>query len=107
MTDRDGSFYLEPDVYLFTKFTLVRGEMVAFIAQLEIYRDGRWYSIVRYDTVHGEAHIDYLDPGGKEYDKVWLGVRAPYNKLYAAITAALRAEYQKHIVRWERQRGRR
>ncbi|MGC4105686.1 MAG: hypothetical protein QM753_04920 [Thermomicrobiales bacterium] len=107
MAERDGSFFLEPDVYLFTTFVIVRGEMTEFVAQVEVHRDGVWHPIIRYDTAHGEAHIDYINPGGRTYDKVWLGEKAPCNKLYAAITTELRTEYRTHLARWHRQRRRR
>jgi len=106
VSERDASFYLEPDVYLFTTFVIEHGVITGFVAQLEVYREGGWHPVIRYDTAHGEAHIDYLNPGGRTYDKVWLGEKAPYNRLYAAITATLRAEYRTHIARWHRQRRR-
>jgi hypothetical protein len=34
---------------------------------------------VRYDNAHEEAHIDYIDPQGVTYDKVWLNLRKPFN----------------------------
>jgi hypothetical protein len=107
MVERDSSSFLEPDVYLFGQFVIERGKMTAFVLQLEVYEDDVWYPIIRYDTSHGEAHIDYINPGGREYHKVWLGVNAPFDDIYITALEDIKLSYRAHIARWHRQKGRR
>lgn len=49
-----------------------RGRIVEFSLQLEIDIEGEWRPVVRYDTVHGSAHIDRFSLRG-EPRKEWLG----------------------------------
>jgi len=41
----------------------VKGKLSAFAVQLEVFVNGRWQVVIRYDSAHGFAHIDryYLD----------------------------------------------
>lgn len=43
----------------------LKGKIISFRVQLEVYYKGRWYPVIRYDTAHGFAHRDYLRPDGK------------------------------------------
>lgn len=40
-----------------------KGKVTAFTIQLEVFVDGRWHEVIRYDSAHGFAHMDryYLD----------------------------------------------
>ncbi|MGB3330796.1 MAG: hypothetical protein WBA46_17670 [Thermomicrobiales bacterium] len=107
MAERDASLYLEDDIFLLALFTIEHGEMTGFVLQLEIYDEMRWHPVIRYDSTHGEAHIDYIDPRGREYNKIWLGVRAPFDTIYRAIHTELKSTYRAHAARWNRQKGRR
>ena len=62
--------------------TDARGCVILFMLQLEILIDDDWEPVVRYDNAHGEAHIDYLNPRGVTYEKVWLDLREPYNDAF-------------------------
>jgi hypothetical protein len=46
-----------------------KGKVVEFLVQLELYVDGAWKPIVRYDNSHDFAHRDLIDPEGKEIEK--------------------------------------
>jgi len=50
-----------------------KGRVTGFVVQYEILFEGSWLPIVRYDTSHGYAHKDLINPdGGKE--KIFMGV---------------------------------
>ena len=49
-----------------------RGQVTDFTLQLEIFVDGRWWPVVRYDTAHGQPHRDTLDWEGRVVEKFWL-----------------------------------
>ena len=40
-----------------------KGKIAVFVVQLEIFDEGQWKVVIRYDSAHGFAHIDryYLD----------------------------------------------
>lgn len=42
-----------------------KGRIVYFRVQYETMIEGKWYPVVRYDTVHGFAHRDLIDIKGK------------------------------------------
>lgn len=39
--------------------------IIEFVVQYELFVEGKWYPVVRYDTAHGFAHKDVLTFGGK------------------------------------------
>jgi hypothetical protein len=49
----------------------VRGKVVAFTVQLEIWLESAWLPIVRYDAAHGFAHRDiYETPRRKRKERI-------------------------------------
>jgi len=40
-----------------------KGRVTGFVVQLELFVNDKWRAVIRYDSVHGFAHIDryYLD----------------------------------------------
>ena len=43
----------------------IRQQVLEFVVQLEIFTEGRWMPVVRYDTAHGFAHRDTFHGDGK------------------------------------------
>lgn len=52
--------------------------VINFTVQYEIYWDGRWMPVVRFDGWHGQPHRDTLDVDGNVIHKDW------YTLTYAA-----------------------
>lgn len=52
-----------------TEKDMVKG----FVVQYETLFEGKWLPVVRYDTAHGYAHKDLLNPDGTK-EKIFLGV---------------------------------
>jgi hypothetical protein len=50
-------------------------KIIDFLVQYEALTDGKWVPVVRYDTAHGYAHKDILNPDGSK-QKVILGEHA-------------------------------
>lgn len=44
----------------------VKGEIISFVVQLEIFVKNRWFPITRYDTVHGYAHKHLFRYSGEQ-----------------------------------------
>lgn len=38
----------------------IKNKIVEFVVQLEVYFNGKWRSVIRYDTSHGFAHRDII-----------------------------------------------
>ncbi|MGI8482673.1 MAG: DUF7718 family protein [Thermomicrobiales bacterium] len=54
-------------------------DVTSLTVQYETWIDGEWVAVVRYDTAHGQAHIDFLDHDGNKIDKTELGFFFPFN----------------------------
>ena len=50
-----------------------KGKVTGFVVQYEIFFEGKWMPVVRYDTAHGYAHKDLINPDGSK-EKIFIGV---------------------------------
>jgi hypothetical protein len=57
---------LSPGNRLRERFVKHKGKILEFIVQFEVWIEGKWQPVVRYDTAHGFAHRDELRPDGME-----------------------------------------
>ncbi len=46
-----------------------KGKISGFTVQLEVFVDGRWQVVIRYDSAHGFAHIDQYHLDGRKVKK--------------------------------------
>jgi hypothetical protein len=107
MPPRDWENYLDHENRIRARMTTdARGRVDLFMLQLEILIDDDWLPVVRYDNAHGEAHIDYIDPKGVTYEKVWLNLREPYNDAFNMAENELKRDYLAHRSRFINQRER-
>lgn len=44
-----------------------------FVIQYEIFFEGKWMPVVRYDTAHGYVHKDLINPDGSK-GKIFMGL---------------------------------
>ena len=51
---------------------VAKGKVVGFVVQYEMFHEGKWVPIVRYDTSHGYAHKDLINPDGSK-EKILMG----------------------------------
>ncbi len=42
-----------------------RGRVVAYAVQLEVFIEGKWHPVIRYDCAHGYAHVDRYNIHGE------------------------------------------
>lgn len=105
MPEYDAGNHLAPNVYLQNIFAIVRGDMIWFTLQLEVYDEGAWHPVLRCDTAHNEAHLDSINPQGETYHKQWLDARIPFNSTYTQLVNEFKTTYETHITRWYRQKG--
>src|SRR4030065_773190 len=50
-----------------------KGKVIEFVVQYETLFENKWVAIVRYDTAHGYAHKDLMNPDGSK-EKIFIGV---------------------------------
>jgi len=50
-----------------------KGKVLGFVAQYETRVKDKWMPVVRYDTAHGFAHKDLIDPDGSK-EKILIGM---------------------------------
>jgi len=102
---REYQIILEYGIAIRVRTNRLMNNIEHFTAQLEYYHEAqeKWLPVVRYDSAHGQAHIDYIDPSGREYDKVWIGLFEPFNQALNAAIDELRDDYPTHIARFKEQ----
>lgn len=49
-----------------------KGRVLGFVVQYETRVKNKWMPVVRYDTAHGFAHKDLIDPDGSK-EKILIG----------------------------------
>ena len=75
MGKREFTIYLDPGKRLNRyrhrhRHVWQQGNIVEFRIQYEALIEGKWHTIVRYDSAHGNPHKDTLHPNGSE-TKEW------------------------------------
>lgn len=60
-----------------------RGKVTGFVVQYEIFIEDKWVPIVRYDTAHGYARKDLMNPDSSK-EKIFMGT----SDLNEALTVA-------------------
>lgn len=48
----------------------VRGKIVRFVVQLEIYHRDKWWPVVRFDSAHGFSHTDRYNIKGEKRKEI-------------------------------------
>lgn len=77
-----------------------KGKIVEFAVQYETKIHGRWVSVIRYDTAHGFAHKDILNPDGT-CEKILLG-NISYNELLTQADRDINDNWQRYKDRYVR-----
>ena len=72
-------------------------KVTGFVVQYEIFIEDEWMPVVRYDTAHGYAHKDLMNPDGSK-EKIFMGT----SDLNEALTVA----DMDIIENWERYKER-
>ena len=72
--ERDQEFFqgLAPGNAVRYRFDTERGQVTGFTMQLECWIEEQWWPVARYDSAHGQPHLDLLDWAGAVVDKRWL-----------------------------------
>jgi hypothetical protein len=50
-----------------------KGKILEFVVQYEILFENKWMPVVRYDTAHGYAHKDLINPDSSK-EKIFMGL---------------------------------
>lgn len=76
----------------------VKGRVVRYTVQLEIFHEGNWVPVVRYDNAHGFCHRDTLHPNGSQ-DKIGVSV-GDVNQTFTYAIEELRANWELFRTRY-------
>lgn len=94
------NYIFDRDNILRIRFELDRGQVLAFVAQLEcLFEDSGWLPVVRYDTAHGFTHRDTMRPN-EETEKTEISVRSYKEGLNYAMDE-IKANWQAYRWRYE------
>ena len=91
LTDRDRKRHTH---------TIEKGKVVEFLVQYETLLEGRWVEVVRYDTSHGFAHKDLMNPDGGQ-EKIVLG-QADLNDALALADMDINENWERYRARYLR-----
>ena len=81
-----------------------RGQVVRFTVQYETTLAGRRVPVVRYDTAHGYAHRDRLNPRGEAVTKDALGLGVSLADTLAVAEQDVRQHWRRYRRDFEEQR---
>ena len=64
MHEEHYEYLIGAEARIRVRFSLQRGRVLEFVAQLEWLDGKKWNPVVRYDTAHGFPHCDRYNPVG-------------------------------------------
>ena len=99
MPEKSYDFFINDSVRCILRFITENGKVIGFVVRMQVYIDGKWCDIRRYDTAHGTPHIDVLNWRGKTIEKIWLS----YSTIGKAMTFAkedIKLNYKTYIKRF-------
>jgi hypothetical protein len=79
-------------------FHRIKNRVVRFVVQLEIFHQGSWVPVVRYDNAHGYCHRDTLHPDGSK-DKTSVAV-GDLNQTFTWAIEDLRENWEAQRTRY-------
>ena len=77
-----------------------KGEVKGFIVQFETKINDKWMPVVRYDTSHGFAHKDIINPDGSK-EKILLG-EVSYDELLTEADKDINENWEEYKKRYLR-----
>ena len=77
-----------------------KDKVTGFVVQYETLFKGKWVPIVRYDTAHGYAHKDLLNPDGSK-EKIFLG-EADLNEVLTLADIDINENWERYKERYLR-----
>lgn len=91
---------LAPGSIARVRFEKERGQITAFVVQLECLFGDEWHPVIRYDTAHDFAHRDVLRPDGTT-EKTALPV-SDYNEALTFAHEDIKANWRVYRDRYQR-----
>ncbi|MDI6754578.1 MAG: hypothetical protein QME78_09325 [Thermodesulfobacteriota bacterium] len=80
--------------------TVEKGKVTRFVVQYEILMEESWRPIVRYDTFHGYAHKDLINPDGSK-EKIFMGLTS-LNEALALADMDINENWERYKERYLR-----
>lgn len=96
---------LAPENSVRVRISTENGDVTKFMVQYETLVGDQWVPVVRYDTAHGQAHIDFLDHHGHKIGKRELGFFFPFNTALQWCLEDIDANWELFKERFDARRG--
>jgi hypothetical protein len=77
-----------------------KGEIKDFVVQYEIKIGNKWLPVVRFDTAHGYAHKDLINPDGTK-EKILMG-DVSYNEILTEADKDIKGNWPRYRERFLR-----
>jgi len=77
-----------------------KGKVSGFVVQYEVLISDKWMPVVRYDTAHGYAHKDLINPDGTK-EKIFIGV-ADFNEALTLADKDINENWERYKERFLR-----
>lgn len=103
MRDLEFPIDLSADDWIRCRILKDRENVGRFTIQCETIGNGISLPVVRYDSHHHRAHIDFIDHQdhqGRQYDKRWLDFFYPYNDGLSWAMSDVRQHWQSYKQRF-------
>ena len=72
--------------------------IIQYTAQLELFHEGVWKPIVRYDNAHGFCHRDNIHPDGTQ-DKIAMFIGTA-NETFTRAVKEIQSNWESHVARY-------
>lgn len=95
MKEVDYSYLLTKEDKIRIAFRKKRGKIEYFIVQYSALINGRWRSIMRFDTCHGYAHKHTFHLKGKEYIMNLTGREDNLNEVFTKSSKYVKNNFEK------------
>lgn len=105
MPQRDFVIWLGDGMYIAVDFTTSGAKMLSFVVRLVFADDSGEHTIARYDTAHGTAHRDLVNPRNRLVEKKWL-VDLDFTDALEYAIRDFRTNYARYLEIWRKAQGR-
>jgi hypothetical protein len=96
LPSKDYRIWLSETAYIAVEFVMVRGVIVSFVVRLMLLESGHEWNVARWDTAHGEPHLDVMGRRRGLLSKTWY-VDAPADIVLRRAVDDFKRHYESYI----------
>ena len=103
MPEKSFIIHLNAQVFIYVYFMTERGRIGRFVVKLNIFRDGQYSEIARYDSGLHEPHLDVIRPDGSKDRTIDYSILENDQALNIAIQD-FKSNWDLYVERWNKWR---